>query len=186
MTTNDCICKIPKIYFIIQPCFCITYNHRNTSQYESIKGNHLFIINPDNILNLTCVLIIQTQNEEENRVRFQDGEESDRSPHLVPPKSKPFVGSTDEIQPLSNGEVVTPEIVEGKKKKKKKKKKRANKTAPAPDNDDDENIDKLPPLAWGTPPATLNGFPGSSGLGLRRLEPLGPLTGSKFELLYCV
>ncbi|XP_078375148.1 uncharacterized protein LOC144658578 isoform X2 [Oculina patagonica] len=63
------------------------------------------------------------------------------------------------------------------KKKKKKKKRRQNKTAPM-EADDYE----LPPLnAWDTPPGTLNGFPGSSGVSPRRLEPLGPprLPGSR-------
>jgi len=52
-----------------------------------------------------------------------------------------------------------------------------NKTAPAPSDHEDEVFDKLPPLAWGGNPTTLNGFPGTSGLGLRRLEPLKPLGG---------
>ena len=39
----------------------------------------------------------------------------------------------------------------------------------------EEESYELPPLnAWDSPRATLNGFPGSSGMSPRRLEPLGP------------
>jgi hypothetical protein len=64
-----------------------------------------------------------------------------------------------------------------KKKRKKKKKTKRNQTAPS---DDGENSDKgvvLKPLAWKTPPASLNGFPGNG----RKLEPIrAPLHNSKF------
>lgn len=37
----------------------------------------------------------------------------------------------------------------------------------------EENSYEMPPLnAWDSPPATLNGFPSSSGVSPRRLEPL--------------
>lgn len=66
-------------------------------------------------------------------------------------------------------ENTVPEDSEVKTKKKKKKKRKLNKTAPMEGEETE-----LPPLnAWATPSSTLNGFPGSSGVSLRRLEPLG-------------
>ena len=89
-------------------------------------------------------------------------------------------GSVNEMKELSPvNENTTPEDSEVKTKKEKKKKRKLNKTAPM-ESDETE----LPPLnAWGTPPSTLNGFPGSSGLSPRRLEPLGPprLPGTEME-----
>lgn len=72
------------------------------------------------------------------------------------------------ISPI-NENTTTPEDGEVKKKKKKKKKRiKLNKTAPI-----EENSYEMPPLnAWDSPPATLNGFPSSSGVSPRRLEPL--------------
>ena len=61
--------------------------------------------------------------------------------------------------------------VKKKKKKKKKKKRKQNKTAPAEENEGEGSYE-LPPLAWGTPPSTLNGFAGSSSLKSKKLEPL--------------
>ena len=112
-------------------------------------------------------------------------------------QSRPVIDSTEELQPLSNNEENGraenggaenggAENVEEKKKKKKKKKKRANKTAPAPEETGDEPDGVLPPLAWNTPPPTLNGFPGSKSIGPRRLEPLAPLSGSKCIVKCCI
>ena len=59
---------------------------------------------------------------------------------------------------------------ETKKKRKKKKKTKRNQTAPS---DDGENSDAgivLKPIAWKTPPPSLNGFPASG----RKLEPIRP------------
>ena len=79
----------------------------------------------------------------------------------------------------TNENTGTSEEGEVKKKKKKKKKRKQNKTAPI-----DEDSYELPPVnAWDSPPAILNGFPGSSGVSPRRLEPLGPprLPGTVFD-----
>lgn len=65
-------------------------------------------------------------------------------------------------------------LPETKKKKKKKRRTKRNKTAPAPvaedDGDDSDAGVVLRPIAWKTPPASLNGFPGNR----RMLEPLRP------------
>ena len=74
---------------------------------------------------------------------------------------------------MLNGTLAQSEDTEVKKKKKKKKRKN-NKTAPTEGEGDGDGQFELPPLAWGTPPGTLNGFPGSGGGTPRRLEPLGP------------
>ena len=71
-----------------------------------------------------------------------------------------------------------------KKKKKKKKRIKQNKTAPI---EGDNTHYELPPVAaWDTPPGTLNGLPGSTGLSPRRLEPLGPprFPGTVFQMKY--
>lgn len=83
----------------------------------------------------------------------------------------------DRVVSPTNENVTTPEDGEVKRKKKKKKRRKLNRTAPM----EEENY-QLPPLnAWDKPPASLNGFPGSSGMSPRRLEPLGPprLQGSR-------
>lgn len=98
--------------------------------------------------------------------------------HLIEDRSKTRDETIEHLQQGGWGEMreslpvhenTTPEDSEVKTKKKKKKKKKLNKTAPMEGEETE-----LPPLnAWGTPPSTLNGFPGSSGVSPRRLEPLG-------------
>ena len=71
-------------------------------------------------------------------------------------------------------------LAEPKKKRKKKKKAKRNQTVPS---DDGENSDAgivLKPIAWKTPPASLNGFPGNG----RKLEPIrAPLHNSRWNPL---
>lgn len=98
--------------------------------------------------------------------------------HLIEDRSKTCDETIEHLQQggwvemresLPVHENTTPEDSDVKTKKKKKKKKKLNKTAPMEGEETE-----LPPLnAWGTPPSTLNGFPGSSGVSPRRLEPLG-------------
>ena len=66
-----------------------------------------------------------------------------------------------------------------KKKRKKKRKAKRNQTAPSDDGENSDTGVVLKPIAWKTPPASLNGFP-SNG---RKLEPIrAPLHNSKFHL----
>lgn len=57
-----------------------------------------------------------------------------------------------------------------KKKRKKKKKAKRNQTAPSDEGENNETGIVLKPIAWKTPPASLNGFPGNG----RKLEPIRP------------
>lgn len=59
---------------------------------------------------------------------------------------------------------------EPKKKRKKKKKAKRNQTAPSDEGENNEIGIVLKPIAWKTPPASLNGFPGNG----RKLEPIRP------------
>ena len=103
----------------------------------------------------------------DDRVRTPDESSTSLQPDLQNRISSP-----------TNENVITQTDGEVKQKKKKKRRRKLNKTAPL-----EEESYQLPPLnAWDAPPATLNGFPGSSGVSPRRLEPLGPLRGQGIVL----
>ena len=93
-------------------------------------------------------------------------------------------GSSNELNEGSpiNENSTSKEMEVEKKKKKKKKRIKQNKTAPI--EGDDPRYELPPVTAWDTPPGTLNGLPGSTGLSPRRLEPLGPprFPGAVFQI----
>jgi hypothetical protein len=100
--------------------------------------------------------------------RLQDNEVNSNSNAIT---SAPLSENTQ--QASENGNQTTG----SKKKRKKKKKTKRNQTAPSDDGENSDTGVVLKPLAWKTPPASLNGFPGNG----RKLEPIrAPLHNSKF------
>ena len=137
------------------------------------------------LIKYNCIFTLffkQDENETPRTLSPIETPREDTTRTLVEPSDTSQQDHCKDLQDRSNSptndNTGTPEDGEVKKKKKKKKKRKQNKTAPI-----DEDSYELPRVsAWDSPPATLNGFPGSSGVSPRRLEPLGPprLPGTVF------